>query len=411
MAEEPNYGDRNFVLKNLAFLDKALSDETGIMEARDDIAATITAQVCFFTYLILTLLYKAEGSKAVITLQANDEVPIEGYWCKRRRRKHKPCIVIFGPTGFLGRHITEALRECGLGEFLLLYDRKNPKRAKGLHHSGPDIIINCSNSSSFTNMSRELVDRTFPHCAFISCANGLLRRRLFYIFKTVTVFRTYCEPNSYGATAATPPKNVIPAAARQRIPPPELLYKRSKGTQGVVKLLANYYHTNSGQSGEVCLNEAVHTLQTDPTAALVEQQEGRAESDVASVASNAQSVLSRANTRHIPWAPDLEDALLLLYDKYARPFAKEFSGFEYDYNEMLGNNNCSQLAVDDKPEDLMDDTDVMEVFQCDAHDDGQSPILTEILQMDDAMEEAAHKTAQEAAEARRAMESIGGGPV
>ena len=314
MASDPDFKSREYILRNLAFLDDVLSDETGIIDAREDIAESIVEQTCFYMYCLLALLLKGEESKMAIPQQQQDLVPIEGFWCKRRRRKHKPCVLIFGPSGYLGRRILHSLESCGLGEFLMPWDRKNYKRKKAMHSSGPDIIINAANLSSFTTLSRELVEHTFPHAAFISCSAGVQRRRYYFIFKTVTVFRTYAEPTSYGATIATPPKKPPSAEAMVRHHPEELVYKRNQGTHGLLKVLANYYHTNAFEADvDECVKQVVSVL-NEPLAGDSADPEADPTTRTASGGSvhTHSTATGSSSAQRIRWHQELQEGIRCL---------------------------------------------------------------------------------------------------
>ena len=182
----PNYQSRSFLLQNLSVYDSCMKDETNMIKAREKIKDCSIDQICYYVYCCLYILNYVHSDIRTVPLKFGKI----GY------RKRPPCILIFGGTGFMGRNVIQALTDAGCGKFLIAYNRTDEHRNRLVSENGPpDIIINCSNASSFSQMTAELVDLTPRHCCFISASNGILRRRMYFIFKTPTVFRTYVEPS------------------------------------------------------------------------------------------------------------------------------------------------------------------------------------------------------------------------
>lgn len=180
-ALEENFSSPDFILRDLALAKDCYNDSHNILEARRDLADTISYQICFYCYLIL---------KSFEVTRSN------------------PSILVFG-TGFIGTKVVNDLIDNGCGSFLRIYSRGDEGaktwRSRGIRASNsmkklypteaPDIIVMCSPLSSFTAVSRQLEKIVIKSTFFIFSTLGLRRRRVFMYLKTPGILRTYCEPD------------------------------------------------------------------------------------------------------------------------------------------------------------------------------------------------------------------------
>jgi hypothetical protein len=343
MYKDPDYTSSDFILQNLSILDDLLSEPTGLMDKREAIAEEVAIQVCYYVYCVLSCLNNLEDFKRKYVREKHKHPkavhPKErgGFWIREVLRKRKPCIMIFGPMGFLGRRITSKLRQCGCADFLFLFDRSDTTRLKRIRSIGPDVVINCANSSAFSSMTKDLITHVHPHCVFISCSYGLLRRRMYYIFKTPTVFRTYVEPVEDHRSG-----NAAVSAA-------DLLYRRSGGSSNLAALLGNYFFTNGGH-----MNEAASTAY----AVLSGQDNPRAKDTF--------------------WREDVIEAIEMLRAEIGESFFPLFMEGSTDiHNEDYESGTIKSWSAMD--EAILEEDELLDIYARDFYDSGQSAILDDIL--------------------------------
>ena len=407
----PNYQSRSFLLQNLSVYDSCMKDETNMIKAREKIKDCSIDQICYYVYCCLYILNYVHSDIRTVPLKFGKI----GY------RKRPPCILIFGGTGFMGRNVIQALTDAGCGNFLISYNRTDENRNKLVSENGPpDIIINCSNASSFSQMTSELVDITPRHCCFISASNGILRRRMYFIFKTPTVFRTYVEPSL--ANSIYEENNVQPEV---------LMAHRIEDIRNIANLLQIFFISCIFEHGDEHFTDHKHNkLRKDiykPASLNVcwraafgvdiglpehhhhhhhhhDGHHHHQDTDVSKTEeSKASFTISRSPTKERektegegeehhhhghdnPWHEEVEGALVTLYESRVHRFHEHL--YEMMTHTGIGphniQNDLSPIFNEEDGELEIDEDDMVAIFSRDRVDETrQSQLLTDILKMDD----------------------------
>ena len=167
----------DFILRNIDH--KKQFSEFNILneECRERMIRTSCDQVCFYVLCALK------------SYELNGEIPT---------------IVVYGGRGVMGTYIIDALIACGCKPFLLIFAR-DPEIAKKWVSSGVrstvsfdvkskiDILIYSSNIMSFNQMCRD-VGRNLKSTTFvISAVFNLQRKRIYNLYHTPNIVRTYVE--------------------------------------------------------------------------------------------------------------------------------------------------------------------------------------------------------------------------
>ena len=181
--EEPDYTSVKYILQNLNSLRRGkMTKELSIFfDGRKEIVQTISSQICFYIYCLLKVFLE---------------------------KQQTPNILVIGGSGNIASKVIAELTECGLTPLLSIYSRGDITaqswRNKGykshhlinklIHDNNPDIIISCISNSSFPQVCREFTQMMSKSTAYIYCALGLARRKVYFMFRNPGVFRSYAEP-------------------------------------------------------------------------------------------------------------------------------------------------------------------------------------------------------------------------
>lgn len=185
--ELDSYQTPEFVLRNLKISrDECFKDRTCSLSSRHAMADLAVHQMCFYFFCVLKVF-------------ALTPTP----------SKKPPNVLIFG-SGFLGSRLIKQLMIHRCGPILRIFSRGDLAikywRKKGIQCSdslprllkdGPaDIVFLCSGQSSFSAIMKLLKPYVSPATAVITSSFGLARKRIFTNLGTLTVFRSYTEPET-----------------------------------------------------------------------------------------------------------------------------------------------------------------------------------------------------------------------
>lgn len=179
---DENVNDPSYILSNLdiAGLD-CFDDESCMNAARLSAANIISQQMAYYVSCIL-----------------------HGF--KHRQVPAAPNILVYG-GGFVGKRVIETLVDNKCGSMLYVYSRGDLRakywRSAGLRSSPSltrllkgekvDVAIILSGMSAFQSLTKQLIPHMTRATCVLSSSLGLERKRIFALFRTPGVFRTYVE--------------------------------------------------------------------------------------------------------------------------------------------------------------------------------------------------------------------------
>mmetsp|Transcript_1388 Transcript_1388/g.2488 ORF Transcript_1388/g.2488 Transcript_1388/m.2488 type:complete len:824 (+) Transcript_1388:140-2611(+) len=243
-----DYEDPAFILQNISYKKNFAVHDNFSLPARNNMIECMCDQICFY----VMCAYRAHHLAAASTLATLEQ----------RLKIKPPTILVYG-SGVVAECALEALKEMGCAPYLKVFSR-DVAHAKMWAKKGYrstvemidgyqiDILLICSNLSSFSQLCRDLSQFLTAKTFIISNVFCLQRKRMYHLFGTPGIVRTYVERKG----ASRPPRDreisLRAFSARQ-------LASKVNGVKNLILILENYMIALDVDK-DIARREAIHLV-------------------------------------------------------------------------------------------------------------------------------------------------------
>jgi hypothetical protein len=224
-----NFQDPSFILKNIVYEDSFEVHSSFSIPARSNLIECMCDQICFY----VMCAYRAHHLAALTSAFSLEE----------KLKIKPPGILVYG-SGVVAECVLEALADMGCAPFIKVFSR-DVASAKEWARKGYrstvemrtgyeiDILLICSNLCSFSQLCRDLSQFLTPKTFIISNVFCLQRKRMYNLFGTPGIVRTYVERKGASKHARLRDMSTRAFSARQ-------LASKVNGVKNLILVLENY---------------------------------------------------------------------------------------------------------------------------------------------------------------------------
>jgi hypothetical protein len=224
-----DFTDPSFILQNISYKGNFEVHSNFSLPARNNMIECMSDQICFYIMCAFRAHHLAASSSG---LSFEEKLKIK-----------PPHVLVYG-SGVVAESAMDALKAVGVAPYIKVFSR-DVSTAKQWAKKGYrstvemtdgyqiDILLICSNLSSFSQLCRDLSQFLTAKTFIISNVFCLQRKRMYNLFGTPGIVRTYVERK--GASKPPNSRNISTRAysARQ-------LASRANGVKNLILILENY---------------------------------------------------------------------------------------------------------------------------------------------------------------------------